>query len=185
MGGRKRMSVAVQLTTAVIGFLCAVVLAALFYGAMAYQMADGGETGAQGMPAATPAPLVQGASAAQMFPGPLLALSDGTLEQEVVQDIDVGGTVCRVVTRSYVMESGESAEAVSAYPADYLRVMAQEGYTPQLITGFLVAGLEAVYEIRGEDALLAARDGEYVYMIGSAAQEQAIYALGAGAALEP
>ena len=62
--------------------------------------------------------------------------------------------------------------------------MSQEGWQPQLITGFMLAGLDAVYATRGDECLLAARDGECVYLLRMAADEQRAYALGVSAMLE-
>lgn len=169
-----------------IGIACALALGAIFYGAMAYQLAGGEDGGARQTQAvqATPAPLAQGADAAAMYPGALLTLSDAQLVNETAEDVRMGGTLCRVATRTYTLEDGTQAEAVSAYPGAYLERLSQEGFTPQLITGFVLARLDAAYAVRGQEGMLVARDGERVYMIRCAADEQLAYALGAAAYLE-
>ena len=177
---KKKTNILIKAISALLGFGCALVLGALFYGAMVYQLGDAPEAGAS---AATPAPLIPGTSARALFSGPLLAL-DGMLTNETVRDEVIGDTVCRVVTRTYALSGGRTASAVSAYPSDYLSRLAQEGFTPQLITGFSLAGLDAVCEKTGTRSLLAARDGERVYLLETQADEQTLYALGAGARLE-
>lgn len=179
MSAKKKRSRLLGGLTAVLGFACALVLGALFYGSMVYQHA--GERPAEGARLTqTPAPL--GTAGAQ-FPGAALELSEGTLIHEAAEDVRVGGEVCRVLTRTYRLEDGTQARAVSAAPAAYLEWLAQEGFAPQLITGFIVAGMDAVCEARGEETALAARNGDFVYLILATAQEQAMYALGAGASL--
>ena len=166
-----------------LGLICALVLGALFYGTMVYQLAGEG-TARAAQPQNTPAPLQEGQSAHTLFPGALLALSGGELIQERAQDVQVGGESCRVMTRVYVLSDGTQIEAVSAVPAAYMERLAAEGWRPQLITGFTLAGLDAVYERLDDTALLAARDGGCVYMLRGEIDEQALYALGAGAVLE-
>lgn len=169
-----------------IGLTCALVLGAVFYGAMVYQL-----TGEQAQasvhvsaPSASPAPLAPGLSSAALYPGALLALSDAQLTGERAQDIACGGENCRVIERSYALPSGLKVQAVSAYPAAYLEKMALDGYAPQLITGFSLAGMDAVYALRGGEAALCAREGDYIYMLLAQADDQAMYALGVSAYLE-
>ena len=119
-----------------------------------------------------------------MYPGALLALADAQLTQEQAQDMTAGGQTCRVITRTYALSGGGEAKAVSAYPGAYLERLADEGYAAQLITGFSLAGMDAVYMLGGDRALLAARDGECVYLLETKADEQTVYALGAAAYLE-
>ena len=185
MAGKKKSSLLTRLTVGALGIICALVLAVLFYGTMVYQLA-GEEAGApQGARLSeSPAPLVAGAQAASQFPGRRLKLSGGTLAEEQILDVPSGGETCRVLVRTYSLEGGGEAKAVSAAGAAYLEQAAAQGYVPQLITGFALAGMDAVYALRGGDALLTARDGDFVYMLLCAGSEQAVYALGAGAALE-
>ena len=185
MAGKKKSGLLTRLTVGALGMLCALVLAALFYGTMVYQLA-GEESGAlQGSRLEdTPAPLVSGEDAAAQFPGRSLRLGSGTLVRESVQDIASGGENCRVLVRTYSLEGGGEAKAVSAAGAAYLEQTALQGYVPQLITGFVLAGMDAVYELRGSDALLLARDGDFVYLLLASGSEQAVYALGAGAYLD-
>ena len=181
----KRKNSLAQLMLLALGFLCALILCAIFYGTMVYQLA--GETGdhaAHGQPLREMPPLMPGTSASDLFPGSLLALDSGTLESETAQDVSVGGQVCRVITRTYRLDRGTTAQAVSAAPAAYLERLSQEGWEPQLITGFMLAGMDAAYESRGEEGVLAARDGDFVYLLIAQESEQAMYALGAGARLE-
>ena len=152
---------------ALMGFLCALVLGALFYGTMVYQLA--GEQKAD----------------AQAQTGGVLALMEGTLlEEETIQQ-SIGGALCSVVTRSYALADGTRAYAITANPAAYLERLSQPGVQMQLITGFVIDDLDAVYAINGDTGILAARSGENVYMIECAADQQTLYALGAGARRTP
>ncbi len=152
------------------GIVLALVMAAAFYGAMAYQLA-GGQT--QGM---------QQASAAGEHA--LLALPDAQLISEQTAQQEMGGETCTVTTRIYKTQDGLEAKAISASPAAYIERLAAEKWTAQLITGFSLAGLDAVYSLHGEEGMLSARDGERVYMLSCAAGEQTLHALGAAAAFE-
>ncbi len=167
MSAKKKKKWIFGAVSLLIGTACALVLGAVFYGAMAYQLA-GGEA------AQTGAAQAEGA----------LALGDAQLVFEQTLQERHGGQDCTVLVRRYALEDGTQAEAISAQPAAYLQRMSREGWQPQLITGFVLAGLDAVYATRGEECLLAARDGEQVYMIRAGADEQAAYALGASAFLE-
>ena len=164
---KKRRKNPAGLLTGALGLCCALVVGAIFYAAMAYQLS--------GEP--------EGAARQEAARG-LLALDGGTLVSETQALSREGGVQCNAVARVYVLEDGTQAEAISAQPAAYLQRMSREGWQPQLITGFVLAGLDAVYATRGEECLLAARDGEQVYMIRAGADEQAAYALGASAFLE-
>ena len=62
--------------------------------------------------------------------------------------------------------------------------LSEEKWTAQLVTGFTLAGLDAVYSVRGEEGLLSARAGDRIYMLRAPVDEQALYVLGAGAYLE-
>ena len=169
-----------RMLSAVLGFMCALALSALFYGTMVYQL--GGVPHQDKRENAAPAPLASGQSAQAQFPGPMLALP-GELTQENVQDVMIDGVSCRIVKRTYAADGGE-ATAVSACPAHVLSYLSNEGFVPQLITGFSLAGLDAVCEKKDGRSLLVARDGDCVYMLESQADEQTLYALGAGAQLE-
>ncbi len=158
-----------------LGFICALVLGALFYGAMVYQL--GGDV----QDTLTGQASVQAEERAG-FSGRRLALA-GELTGEDVRDVLVDDVICRVVTRTYRVGEG-TATAVSASPAAYLTRLAQEGFVPQLITGFSLAGLDAVCEMKDGRRLLVAREGENVYLLEAQADEQTLYALGAGASLE-
>lgn len=152
------------------GVALALVMGAAFYGAMAYQLA--GE----------PAQAAQQAWAGGAHA--LLALPDAQLISEQTAQQEMGGETCTVTTRIYKTQDGLVAKAISASPAAYIERLAAEKWTAQLITGFSLAGLDAVYSLRGEEGMLSARDGERVYMLSCAAGEQILHALGAGAAFE-
>lgn len=164
MSKRKKKRLTGLLMSAV-GLVCALLVAGLFYAVMAYQMA-GTDAAAQDEP-------VRG----------VLALGEGELVSQAQEAVEMGGVPCTVVTRVYALADGTAAEAVTAQPAAYLQRMSQEGWQPQLITGFVLAGLDAVYATRGDECLLAARDGERVYLLRVAGDEQRAYALGASAVL--
>ncbi len=154
-----------------IGLLCALVLGALFYGAMAYQLSGGGAADAR--------------AAAQADAGARLALADVQLTDERSEAARYGGTDCAVFVRSYALEGGQAAKAITATPAAYMERLGEEGFSPQLITGFVLAGMDAVYAVHPDGrALLCSRAGDAIYMIEAPADEQAVYALGAGACLE-
>lgn len=148
-----------------VGLACALLVAGLFYAVMAYQLA-GTDAAAKDEPARG-----------------VLALGEGELVSQAQDAVELGGVPCTVVTRVYALADGTTAEAVTAQPAAYLQRLSQEGWQPQLITGFVLAGLDAVYATRGDECLLAARDGETVYLLRVAGDEQRAYALGTAAVL--
>lgn len=162
--GRKFLKSAIG---TLIGVACVLFLGAAFYGVMAYQLADGPQKSAE--------------TASQSA---LLALADVELiaEQTVMQEM--GGETCTVTTRTYRTADGLEIEMVSASPAAYAERLSEEKWTAQLVTGFTLAGLEAVYSVRGEEGLLTARAGERIYMLRASVDEQALYVLGADAYLE-
>ena len=82
MSGKKKRSRWIGALAALLGVVCALILCALFYGTMVYQLA--GESGEDAAPA-----------------GGTLALSAGTLEDESRQNIRMGGKTCDVLTRTY------------------------------------------------------------------------------------
>ena len=169
MRGRKGNGIVIRLLVALTGLLSAVLLAAVFYGTMVYQLGE--ETD-------------ETAAAAQPLPGGVLALGEGELTGEETKELAVGGESCRATVRTYRLAGEESALAITASPAAYLERLALEDWQPQLITGFVLAGLDAVYEKSGERSMLVARAGETVYVLEAEIEEQALYALGAGAWLE-
>lgn len=151
---------------ALAGLACALALSAVFYGVMAYQLAD--------EPQRSEAAGVQAA---------LLAVADAELAAEQTALQEVGGETCTVTTRTYRTADGLEIETVSASPAAYAQRLSQEKWTAQLVTGFTLAGLDAVYSVRGEERMLSARDGERIYMLRAAVDEQALYVLGANTCL--
>lgn len=151
-----------------LGFICALVLGALFYGTMAYQLAGGDGGQAQSLPAGEMA---------------ILALP-AELTHEQTYEAEYGGALCRIVERTYRLENGGQASALSASPAAYLERLSREGWTPKLVTGFTLAGLDAVLEEKDGELLLAAIGGDAAYIIKAGSDEQTLYALGAQAALE-
>lgn len=153
-----------------IGISCALVLGFVFYGAMAYQLADGTSAA------------VQDVSFKEA--GAQLALADAHLISEQTTQTEYDGQLCSVTTRQYRTDTGIQAQAISASPAAYIARLSQESWTPQLITGFSLAGLDAVYSVRGTQGMLAAREGEWIYMLSAEADDQTLYALGAHAYLE-
>ena len=54
----------------------------------------------------------------------------------------------------------------------------------QLVTGYVLAGMDALYAVENGVGILAARDGDFIYLIEAEAGESALYALGAAAGLE-
>ena len=179
MKRKKKRGVAWALS-AMLGFVCALVLGVLFYATMVYQLSE--ENAQPALTAqATPAPLDLTQEVAALFPGPLLALPGDLLKENVADEMH-DGVLCRVVSRIYDVQ-GLKVTAVSAYPAAYLSVIAQEGFAPQLVTGFSLAGLDAVCEKKESLSMLAARDGERVYLLMAQAEDQTLYSLGAAAGL--
>ena len=145
MSGKKKRSRWIGALAALLGVVCALILCALFYGTMVYQLA--GESGGDAAPA-----------------GGTLALSAGTLEDESRQNIRMGGKTCDVLTRTYRLEGGAQVQAVTASPAAYIERMKEEGWQAQLITGFAIGPLDAIYAVSGENAMLCAQSGQNVYM---------------------
>ena len=163
MKKRKRSALA-WIVSMLLGFVCAVVLGAVFYGTMVYQLS--GEGGAQ----------------RQNLSG-VLALDAVPEKEETLEEI-FGGEVCSVVKRTYVLDGGLHVQAVTASPAIYFERIAQEGFVPQLVTGFSLAGMDAILQRNGETGLLAAGNGGRAYLLIADADDQTLYALGAGALLE-
>ena len=161
---RRRLTVS-GVIAALLGFVCALVLCALFYGAMVYQLA--------GEPEDVQEAAVTG----------LLALSSGTLLEETTAQQEVGGALCSVTTRVYALADGTNARAITATPAAYLERLTARDVEMQLITGFVIDDLDAVYARSGNMGILAARSGDTVYMIEGAQDQQALYELGALAAI--
>lgn len=185
MSGRKKQTWIARTLVALAGFACALVLGGVFYATMVYQLA--GEESAAQVTAAQQAalePLVQTQDVRSQFPGALLALNGGTLLSEQAEDVDMGGTRCRVVTRTYALADDTRVLAVSATPAAYLERLSAENWQAQLITGFVVGEMDAVYALCGNRGMLSARDGACIYMIEAEADEQTLYALGTAAYLE-
>jgi len=163
---RRRLTVS-GVIAALLGFVCALVLCVLFYGAMVYQLA--------GEPEDVQEAAVTG----------LLALSSGTLLEETTAQQEVGGALCSVTTRVYALADGAQARAITATPAAYLERLTARDVEMQLITGFVIDDLDAVYARSGNMGILAARSGDTVYMIEGAQDQQALYELGALAKTEP
>lgn len=169
MSAKKKENRIASAMSLLVGVACALVLGAVFYGAMAYQLA-GGEPAAQAERAAEP--------------GTLLALEGAQLLSEQTLHERYGGQTCTALVRRYRLDNGMQAEAVTARPAAYIERLSEEKWTAQLITGFVLAGMEAVYAVRGEEAMLCARNGDTVYAVLAQAGEQELYALGAAASLD-
>lgn len=161
--------------TAVLGFVCALVLGAVFYGTMVYQL--GGE---ETIRVQTVLPIPAQTNA--VFPGALLSLP-GELQEENEREETRGGEICRVIERTYLAD-GVQATAISAAPAAYLAFLAEEGFSPQLITGFSLAGLDAICEKKDERSVLVARKEDCVYLLLANTDDQTLYALGAAATLD-
>lgn len=162
-----------KLLADLLGVLCALILGGVFYAVMVYQLA--GEEPAKR----------QGAAFVQGMQLPAVVLEGGTLISEEEKVVRMGGEDCRTRTRVYAFADGSQCHVISAAPAAYLERLVIEGWTPQLITGFVLDELEAVYALRGNQAILTAQDGDFVYMIETEANEQKVYALGAQARIEP
>jgi len=169
MNSKKKRNWLSSAIAALFGLACALTLGFMFYGAMAYQLLDdGGEAQPEG----------------QSGEGMRLTLSGGKLLSEQTTTAEFGGESCDVFVRIYELDGGAQARAVTAQPAAYIERLSQEGYTPQMITGFVLAGMDAVFALRGEEALLCARRGDTVFMLSAETDEQTMYSLGAGAHLE-
>ena len=165
MASKKQILTAGGAIAAILGFLCALVVSVVFYGAMVYQLA--GEDTA--------------AAAQQTQAGGVLSLGAGTLLGENQTQETVGGTLCTVITRTYALEDGTQARAITASPAAYLERLSAPGVQMQLVTGFVIDGLDAVWAVSGDTGRLAAREGDTIYMIEAAGDQQTLYELGAAA----
>ena len=161
MAKKRKGLTAAGVLAGLLGFGCALILGALFYGTMVYQLAG------------------EDASPAAGQTGGALALSAGTLAAEERTAQKVGGAVCDVLTRTYALEDGTQARVITASPAAYLERLSAKGVTMQPITGFVIDNLDAVYAQAGDAGLLAARDGDTVYVIEGAMDQQKLYELGA------
>lgn len=153
------------------GLLCALALGVLFYGAMVYQLADDGT--------ASDAQRTE-----QARTGGRLMLEDAQLLEEERLEERRGGQRCTVLVRRYQLEGGAQAEAVTAAPAAYIERLSEEKWTPQLTTGYTLAGMEAILAVRGEECMLCARQGEMIYMLCMRGGEAQLGALGASAGLD-
>ena len=167
MSGKKRKSRLTGALMALLGAACALILCAVFYGTMVYQLAD----------------RTDGAQARQAETAKTLALGSGEMEGESRERVQMGGKLCDVLTRTYLLADGTRAQAITASPAAYIERMKQEGWQAKQLRRFnrLVGETDAVYARSGENAMLCARDGETVYMIIAQADEQTLYALGVDA----
>lgn len=165
MSGKRKKNRFIGALVTLLGAVCALILCAVFYGTMVYQLAD-----------RTDDAQTQSAETAKV-----LALGSGELENESRESVRMGGRLCDVLTRTYRLENGARAQAITASPAAYIERMKAEGWQAQLVTGFAIGELDAVYALGGGGAMLCAMDGETVYMIIAQADEQTMYALGAGA----
>ena len=168
MSGKKRKSRLTGALMALLGAACALILCAVFYGTMVYQLAD----------------RTDDAQAKRAEPAKTLALGSGEMEGESRERVQMGGKLCDVLTRTYLLADGTRAQAITASPAAYIERMKQEGWQAQLVTGFVLGEEEAIYALRGNEGMLAARNGDAVYMLIAAAQEQELYALGSQAKIE-
>ena len=152
------------------GLLFALLVGGVFYGAMAYQL-----------PGAQQADAVQVQSE---HPDALLTLADMRLVSEQTAQQEVGGQRCAVTTRIYQARNGMKIEATSASPAAYIERLSLEGWTPLHQTGYVLAGMEAVFSLRVNERMLSAREGNRVYMLRAITDERTMYSLGAWASLE-
>lgn len=187
MSGRRKKRALTGILMGLVGLLCALLLGALFYGMMVYQLAgiDGGAEDGALLAEGTPAPLEEGLPVQALFPGVLLALDPSMAQQTGItaQDVTVSGQVCRVITISYALEGGGTARAISATPEAYLGRLSDSGVQMQLMTGFVLAGLDALYAVQDGARMLAVRYGGCVYVLEAEADEQTLYELGAASAL--
>ena len=165
MRAKKKRSRLIGALMTLLGAVCALIFCEVFYGTMVYQLA--GESGESAPPTAG-----------------TLALNVGTLIDESRESVRMGGRTCDVLTRTYQLEDGTQAQAVTAAPAAYIERLKAEGWQAQLITGFTIGSLDAVEAVSGENAMLCAQSGDRVYMIFAQTDESALYALGADAFFE-
>ena len=168
MRGKKKPNRLTGALMALLGAACALILCAVFYGTMVYQLAD----------------RTDDAQAKQAETAKTLALGSGEMESESRERVQMGGKLCDVLTRTYLLADGTRAQAITASPAAYIERMKEEGWQAQLITGFAIGPLDAIYAVSGESAMLCAQSGQTVYMILAQADENALYALGADAVFE-
>ena len=90
MRGKRRRSRVAGALTGLLGFACALMLGALFYGTMVYQL-DGEEKAAASQAQIQPDTPRQDAQAADAFPGAVLALGEGKLTEERTAEETVEG----------------------------------------------------------------------------------------------
>jgi len=169
MSSKKKRNWIGSAISALFGLACVLLLGAVFYGAMAYQLLDQEKNERE---------------TAQIQEEARLALPGAQMLSEETVSCEYGGTPCTALVRDYILEEGLRVQAVTARPAAYIQRLSEEKYVPQLVTGFTLAGLDAVYASRGEERLLCARSAETVVMLLAATDEQTLYTLGASAALQ-
>ena len=103
MSGKKRKSRLTGALMALLGAACALILCAVFYGTIVYQLAD----------------RTDGAQAKQAEPAKTLALGSGEMEGESRERVQMGGKLCDVLTRTYLLADGTRAQAITASPAAF------------------------------------------------------------------
>ena len=94
---------------------------------------------------------------------------------------------CTQVVDSYVLEDGRTVRVITAWPPAWIETLAGSGWVPQLITGFNIGELPAVYYVNGTQSMLIAREDPYIYVIqveGEDVDGQTVYALGVLASIE-
>ena len=160
MSGKKKRSRWIGALAALLGVVCALILCALFYGTMVYQLAGERRTARR-----------------RSRPSRRRRWRWGAAERwkaKAAERVRMGGKAVRRADAD--VPAGRTARGrrpMTASPAAYIERMKEEGWQAQLVTGFAIGA--AGRDLRasaGENAMLCAKDGETVYMIIAQADEQ-------------
>ena len=158
--------------------------AAVFYGFMVYQSVpeEGTDTPVSGtLSGLDPAHLLPRTSPVPGEPVPVILLQNLKYIGRQTQNGRVRDQDCTQMTDVYVLDDGRQVRAITAWPPAWLETLAGSGWVPQLITGFSIGTLPAVFYLNGSQSMLIAREDPYVYAIqvtGEDADGQTVYALG-------
>ncbi|MBQ9010037.1 MAG: hypothetical protein IJ088_12025 [Clostridia bacterium] len=162
--------------------------AAVFYGFMVYQSApeEGKETQTPAMASELdPARLLPQTSPVPGEPVPRVILRN--LQYAGQSDVRESDPEYTVMSNHYQMQDGRSVHTMTAWPPVWLETLAGTGMVPQLITGFTIGSLPAVYYSNGVQSMLIAREDPYIFAIhveGEDGDGQTAYALGVMATIE-
>ena len=187
MNTRKRLT-AGTIAGALILLVVVLAAAAAFYGFMVYQSAsEDGESMAVKSAGLDPAGLFPRTSPVPGEPVPRVVLRNTSYVGQHRGEGKILDQDCTQIVDSYVLEDGRTVRVITAWPPAWIETLAGSGWVPQLITGFNIGELPAVYYVNGTQSMLIAREDPYIYVIqveGEDVDGQTVYALGVLASIE-